>query len=213
MVRKSLLLVIALLAPFVISTATHAAGLPVVLGAGVDAAGGSLRIEGANFGPNPAVTLGTTPLDVKSSTATEIVTNFTTSGFLPGTYVLRVEFGQGPSAFFALSIPATTASAQAACGTTPLLVNILSSAPSALVGALVTVSAIVLDPDAQICDGPFSFEWKLLGVPASSRAVLVPSSGAASSSFVPDLPGTYVITVVVSRTGRTTQAFFTFVVS
>jgi hypothetical protein len=209
MFRRSLLLAIALLAPFATSTGTHAAGVPVVLGAGVDAANRSLRIEGANFGPNPAVTLGTTPLEVKSSTATEIVTNFTMSGFLPGTYVLGVQFSHGPSAFFALSIPA---SAPAACGTTPLHVSILSDVPSPLVGALVRVAAIVLDPDAQICDGPFAFEWKFLSVPASSRAVLVPSSGA-ESAFVPDVPGTYVITVVVTRTGRTTQAFFTFVVS
>jgi hypothetical protein len=135
------------------------------------------------------------------------MTAFSNSDFLPGTYVLKVQFSNGLFALFTLSI--APAPAQVGCGTNaPMIQSVNASSPPFVVGTRVALSATVTDPDLLTCGSAesFTYAWKFLTMPAGSQAFF-PAPLAAQPSFFPDLPGSYVIEVIVTdSTLRTVQA-------
>ena len=81
-------------------------------------------------------------------------------------------------------------------------VNTSNSAPLANAGTSQSVSVgaqVVLngsgssDPD----DDPLTYRWSLVSIPSGSHAILS-SANSVSPSFVPDLPGTYVVGLIVT---------------
>jgi hypothetical protein len=204
--RLYLLLAIAVSLPFVIATAAHAA---VILSAGVDSANNRLVIEGVNFGPGPIVTLGTAPLNVQSATATKIITDLPTSGFLPGSYVLKVQFSNSTIGLFVLSVGAVTTASTGGCGTNAPIVAV-NFASAGGVGFQVTLLATVSDPDLITCGARefFTYDWKFLDVPAGSRLTNLIPPFAQTPTFIPDVTGIYSVMVTVTdSTGRTARAF------
>jgi Protein of unknown function (DUF1566)/Collagen triple helix repeat (20 copies)/IPT/TIG domain len=85
--------------------------LPVINSAIVNYSARALTVSGVNFGSNPTVTLGTTPLTVLSATSTQIVATFPVamppSAFAPGDYFLRLAFTNQLFAIFAVTLGAT----------------------------------------------------------------------------------------------------------
>ena len=80
------------------------------------------------------------------------------------------------------------------------------NAPNAEAGALKTVavgSNVILDgTESASLSGPdLSFEWAFSYVPGASRAKLV-GAETATPSFVPDVPGTYLVQLVVYSRGQ-----------
>lgn len=81
-----------------------------------------------------------------------------------------------------------------------------SSAITAEAGALKTVavgSNVILDgTESASMSGPgLSYEWAFTYTPAASRAALA-NADTATPSFVPDVPGTYLIQLVVRHSGQ-----------
>jgi Protein of unknown function (DUF1566)/Collagen triple helix repeat (20 copies) len=96
-----------------LSPATKAAGLPLVISATVDYTHNTLTISGQNFGSNPAVTLDALAFSTQSSGSSQIVANFPSgkapSSFTPGTYFLTVQFRNQLPTIFAVDIGASGA--------------------------------------------------------------------------------------------------------
>ena len=98
----------------------------------------------------------------------------------------------------------------AACGqvaitATPPTFAFLDPAGAAIntlhTSAQVTLTAHFTDSNANTCGAlpvaPFGFQWALVSAPAGSRSQLT-SSTAPSPTFVPDVPGTYQASVIVT---------------
>jgi Collagen triple helix repeat (20 copies) len=96
-----------------LSPATEAAGLPLVISATVDYTHGSLTVTGQNFGSNPTVTLDALVFPTQASASSQIVASFPSdkapSSFTPGTYFLTVRFKNQFPAIFAVDIGANGA--------------------------------------------------------------------------------------------------------
>ena len=204
MKRIAVLVVIALSLSFLLlllsSTKTGAQfGVPVILSAGIDAANNKLKIGGTSFAANPRVSLGTVTLTVQSATASEIVTDFGTTTFLPGSYVLKVQFSNGTFAVFVLNVGAGIEAG--GCGTNAPIVSAFNR--NGLVGQTVVVTFTVSDPDEAACGPqPFAIHAILMSAPLQSTASINTTTGQ-SVSFVPDLAGTYVVRVTATdSTGR-----------
>ena len=86
--RRSLLLIAALLLSTSSLVAQGAADQMVIQRAITDSGKGRISIFGANFGPSPQVTFGGTPLQILSATNTAIVAVL--PAFDPGAYRLTV---------------------------------------------------------------------------------------------------------------------------
>jgi len=106
-----------------LSPATEAAGLPLVISATVDYAHGSLTVTGQNFGSNPTVTLDSLAFPTQASASGQIVANFPSdkapSSFTPGTYFLTVRFKNQFPAIFAVDIGANGAQGPAGSAGAP----------------------------------------------------------------------------------------------
>jgi hypothetical protein len=113
-----------------LSPATQAAGLPLVISATVDYTHNTLTISGQNFGSNPAVTLDAMSFPAQSpSSSSQIIANFPSgkaaSSFTPGTYFLTVTFKNQLPSIFGVALgangavgPAGPAGAPGAAGAT-----------------------------------------------------------------------------------------------
>jgi hypothetical protein len=129
---------------------------------------------------------------------------------VPGTYQLSLTTtdGTGSSATSSVAISVS-------CGVAPPVVSSLSGSqtgpggsvttPNPLaVGVPVSLAASVTDPDATILGAcqvaeaqPLSYQWSFAQVPPGSAATLLAAS-TATPSFVPDVPGTYQVQLVVA---------------
>ena len=96
------------------------------------------------------------------------------------------------------SPPATATVAVTSCNA-PLTGTV--PAVSGPTGQPMLLSASIADPNASGCNGlavqPYSYAWAFFALPAGSVARLNNVS-AASPSFVPDVPGSYVVSLVVT---------------
>ena len=193
------------------STKTQAQfGIPVILSAGVDTTNNKLKINGTNFGATPRVTLGTVPLTTQSSTATEVITDFSNSAFLPGTYVLKVQFSNGSLAVFVLSLGSITMT-RTGCGTHAPVVVALATSISGVVGTAIGLAFQFFDEDISTCGAneTFTLDSKFLSIPPLSSTVLSDRSSTAPF-FIPDVPGTYIVReTVTDSTGRIGQVDIT----
>jgi PKD repeat protein len=91
--------------------------------------------------------------------------------------------------------PAAVASVDVAACTLPLTVSIPDA--SGATGQPLLLAATVIDPNAACAvTAPLRYRWTLTGAPAGS-AVRLNNPGAAAPSFVPDLAGSYLISLVV----------------
>ena len=99
----SLMMLLDLLSP-----ATRAAGLPLVISATVDYSHNTLTVNGQNFGSNPAVTLDSLAFPTQSSGSAKIIASFPSgkapASFVPGTYFLTVTFKNQLPTIFAVDI-------------------------------------------------------------------------------------------------------------
>ncbi len=108
------------------------------------------------------------------------------------------------------------------CGANPPVIGSLTATTQGLgvgvsfnPGQVVNLSAAVTDADSA-CNPPFpetfSYAWTLLARPAASAAFIVPNSDGTLASVKPDLPGPYLVQLVVTdSTGRkSAPAFFSF---
>ena len=92
-----------------VSHASQAIGLPLVISATVDYTHNTLTISGQNFGSNPAVTLDALafPAQAGASSGTQIVASFPSgrapASFTPGTYFLTLTFKNQLPAVFAVA--------------------------------------------------------------------------------------------------------------
>lgn len=186
-------------------------GIPVILGAGVDTGNNVLVIEGAHFTPVAMVTLGTLPLNVQSTTDTEIITTFSWSDFLPGTYLLKVRFTNGRFALFTVSLCVTTATSSGGCGIHPPEASLSADPPTAVVGTPVILSLTVADLDLMPpseCGSLefFTYSWVVLSVPPGSGVASMTPPFGSSVYFTPDVPGSYSVQAIVTdSTGRTSR--------
>jgi hypothetical protein len=91
-----------------VSHASQAIGLPLVISATIDYAHNTLTISGQNFGSTPSVTLDSLAFSTQNSTASQVVANFpgvrAASSFAPGTYFLTLTFKNQLPAVFAVAI-------------------------------------------------------------------------------------------------------------
>jgi PKD repeat protein len=105
------------------------------------------------------------------------------------------------------SLPVTFTVAVSNC-TAPLTVTSISAPGGVPTGLPVSLSANVTDPNTpstnpeagpvvcKVAVAPYSYNWSLVGQPSNSHAGLN-SSTASAPSFVPDVAGTYTVSVVV----------------
>jgi Protein of unknown function (DUF1566)/Collagen triple helix repeat (20 copies) len=92
-----------------VSHASQAIGLPLVISATVDYTHSTLTISGQNFGGSPSVTLDSLAFPAQTpSSSSQIVANFPSgkppSSFTPGTYFLTVTFKNQLPTVFAVDI-------------------------------------------------------------------------------------------------------------
>ena len=119
---------------------------------------------------------------------------------LAGTYVLggRVTNALGDS-----SAPVQISVVVSGCSSAPSVTVTPASATSAEIGQRVALAATVTDTNATTAKcgapsvSPFSYAWTLVPVAGSKSAVLA-SQSAASTSFVPDVAGSYSASVLVT---------------
>ncbi len=100
------------------------------------------------------------------------------------------------------SAPATVTIQTSDCHTAAPVIDAISANPAAPnSGQIVQLGADVSDADVGRggCaeDGRLSFSWRLVGLPPGSRAALN-NGGASNPSFLADLPGDYVVDLVVT---------------
>ena len=119
------------------------------------------------------------------SSATSVNPTFTAD--VPGTYVAQLIVNNGTFD----SVPATVI-----VTTSVLLRPVANAGPSqhATINNAVTLSGAGADPQGLA----ISYQWSLIVKPNGSAASLS-SSSAASPSFVPDLPGSYVAQLIVNN--------------
>jgi Protein of unknown function (DUF1566)/Collagen triple helix repeat (20 copies) len=91
-----------------VSHASQAIGLPLVISATVDYSHNTLTISGQNFGSQAAVTLDSLAFPTQNSGGSHVVANFPSgraaSSFTPGTYFLTLTFKNQLPAIFAVAI-------------------------------------------------------------------------------------------------------------
>ena len=91
-----------------VSHASQAIGLPLVISATVDTTHNTLTISGQNFGSHAAVTLDALAFPTQNSSDSQVVANFPSgraaSSFTPGTYFLTLAFKNQLPAIFAVAI-------------------------------------------------------------------------------------------------------------
>lgn len=101
------------------------------------------------------------------------------------------------------SAPARASLVVASCRA-PLTVDVVAPT-GAGTGSPVGLSALVGDPNTPgagpngctAAVAPFTYAWRLVGLPASSRAELT-HPGASAPTFVPDVAGSYAVSLVVT---------------
>ncbi len=114
MVRRLTILAVSrtvgLCSALLVFTAVLGAQIPLIKSAVVDTVNKKLTLAGSNLGLSPVVTLGSVPLGVQSSTATQIVATFPSasppSSFTPGDYFLTVSFSNHTISIFEVTLGA-----------------------------------------------------------------------------------------------------------
>ena len=127
----------------------------------------------------------------------ETLTSPSFTADVPGAYQVAVYGTDSKGRKSAVSTLTVTANT---CGSNaPAVANITATPGNPGIGGVVALTASVSDADNQ---GPcnfgqsLSYSWALLSAPAGSTATLN-SAGLTSPSFVPQVPGTYVVGLVV----------------
>jgi hypothetical protein len=112
----------------------------------------------------------------------------------PGAYRVALIVSNGTLA----SAPATAEVKGGACTATAPAIEMLAAAPgSPGIGQLVSLSATVTDPGKAAACAALSYAWSLAKIPAGSQAALGAAT-TATPSLVPDVAGSYTVTLVVS---------------
>ncbi len=135
------------------------------------------------------------------STAALSGTSQTTPWFkadVPGTYVVRV---LATDSHGLSSAPKSVTVTATPCGdAAPSVTSIIASPASTTVGSGVSVSAQLADSDTggtcKLAE-TFTYAWALTSVPPGSTVTLT-SSNTPLTAFVPDEPGTYVVSLVAT---------------
>jgi PKD repeat protein len=151
-----------------------------------------ITISGSNFAANPIVSLGGQSVAVSSSSTTSIVG--TAPGFsVAGPEDLVVSFNNGGQAIDAELKNGFFAVASSLSNQAPYAVASATASSIALGAVASFTSAGSVDPQ----QGSLSFQWQLLSKPIASN--LNPTTGSAATySFTPDAPGTYVVSLVAT---------------
>ena len=154
----------------------------------------------ARFAPGTSFSYAwsVSPSGATLASATGAATDFTAGA--PGTYTVQLV---ATAANGLKSLPATLALTAGPCGSHPPSIASVSttvggaSASRPLIGQTVTVTAFANAPDSSCGQSIASYNWTLASAPAGSMNAAAPGAGA-SFSFVPDVAGTYLFTVVAT---------------